>query len=163
MVSLNPLNRVNKQFFYQHCATSAAKKNEGTQKSWYARRTADRFASRFVNSLFKRRLVLVDLLPREFFELEEDVFGARSPVELSRHRFAVLQRLVDLLSPVEHGRQFVAVRGRRSRRSDRSVVHRCACELKRTQRARGNEKRENTVLQSRRLEKKTKNRTVCRA
>lgn len=74
------------------------------------------------HSLFERRLVLVDLLARELFELEEHVLRGRPSVELRRYRLAVLQRLVDLLPSVEHGGQFVAGRGRRTRRH-RSVVH----------------------------------------
>lgn len=83
-------------------------------------------------SLFEGRLVLVDPFARELFELQVHVLDAGPSVVLRRHRFAVLQRLVDLLPPVEHGRQFVraAVRraaagpgGRRGGRH-RNAVHR---------------------------------------
>lgn len=63
-----------------------------------------------IDSLFERHLVIVDLFSRELFELKEHVFGAHPLVELRRHWFPVLQRLVDLLPSVEHGRQFVAIR-----------------------------------------------------
>lgn len=83
-------------------------------------------------SLFERGLVLVDLFAGELLELEEHVFGADAPEKLRHHRLAVLQRIVDLLPPVQHGRKFTLgrfagrSRFRRGRRRRRSHVHRTA-------------------------------------
>lgn len=97
---------------------TTARKSEGKKRATEAKKEISERRC----SLFERRLVLVDLFARELFELEEHVFRGRPSVELRRYRFAVLQRLVDLLPSVEHGGQFVAGRGRRTRRN-RSVVH----------------------------------------
>lgn len=75
------------------------------------------------NLLFESRLVFVDLLARKLLELEVHIFSGRPPVELRWHRLSVFQRLVDLLPAIEHGRQFVTIGGRGTRRN-RNVVHR---------------------------------------